>query len=183
MRTVMRIMGGIVALSALSILGATDVAAQNVEAIMRAQERLELTQDQLASLDAIRKQAVEDRTAEMAQMEEMRSQLAAGLIERSDLMALQEERRDERRATAEQRREQIEAVLTEGQRDQLQEMRARRDRVAAGPRAGQRPGVGGPGPAPRGQPGLAPRGRPRAPGPAGPAGPAGPRRRLPPRAL
>lgn len=177
MTRVMKIMGGIVALSALSILGTTDVAAQNVEAIMRAQERLELTEDQLASLDAIRQQAVQERTAAMAEREEMRSRLDAGLVERSEVMALAERQRDARQATAEQRRERIDAVLTDSQREQLQEMRSRQNRMARGARPGPRPGVGRPGLAPRGRPGVAPRGRPGGRGAAGPAGPRRPARR------
>ncbi len=143
--------GGLIAMTALVMMGATEVTAQSIESIMRAQERLELTDEQLETLEALRREAVQERTAEMAEREELRSQLAAGQIQRSDLMAFTEERRDARRTMAEQRRERIEAVLTE---EQLESLEQARRRGRAGVRPGGRPGLDGPGFAPRGRAGF-----------------------------
>ena len=147
-----KVTGGIVALGALAVMGATDVSAQNVESIMRARERLELTEGQIESLDAIRREAVQSRTAEMSELQEMRSQLEAGQIQRSELMAFMEDRREGRQEAVEQQRERVEAILTEDQLETLQQMRQRQRRVGARP--GGRPGMDGPGFAPRGRAGF-----------------------------
>ena len=118
-----KVTGGIVALGALVVMGATEVSAQNVESIMRARERLELTDSQIESLDALRKETVRSRTEEMAELQEMRSQLEAGQIRRSELMAFMEERREGRQDAVGQQRERVEAILTEDQLEQLQQMR------------------------------------------------------------
>jgi TolA-binding protein len=154
-----RIVGTTIVLSALATLGVTEIAAQNVESIMRARERLELTVEQLESLEALRREAVQEQTAEMAELQELRSQLDAGQIQRSELMAFLEERREQRQALVEQRRERIEAVLTEDQLESLQQMRRRTGRM--GVRPGGRPGMDGPGFAPRGRAGLRGLQRPR----------------------
>ena len=151
--------GGFVALSALAVMGATEIAAQNIESIMRAQERLELTEDQLEGLEALRRQAVQERTAEMAEREELKSQLEAGQIQRSELMAFMEERREARQSVAEERRARVEALLTEDQLESLQQMR-RGSRM--GNRPGGRSGMDGPGFAPRGR-AAAPQGLRRGP--------------------
>jgi len=146
-----RIRGGAVVVGAIVALGAADVAAQGVEQVMRERERLELTEDQLTRLDELRRESVEQRTAGMTQLQELRSQLAAGQIRRSEMMAFMEDRRDERQTLAEQRREQIEAVLTEAQLETLQDLRRRNRRAEMGVRPGGRPGMDGPGFAPRGR--------------------------------
>lgn len=160
-----KVTGGIIALGALAVMGATKVSAQNVESIMRARERLELTDDQIESLDALRREVVQERTTEMAELAEMRSQLEAGQIQRSDLMAFMEDRREDRQGAVEQNRERVEAILTEDQLETLQQMRQRQRRMGARP--GGRSGMDGPGFAPRGRAGV--------------GGPEGPRRG-PPRA-
>jgi hypothetical protein len=146
------IRGGIIALGALAILSAADIAAQDIESIMRARERLELTEGQLQSLEAIRRATVQERATEMAEMQELRSQLDAGQIQRSQVMAFMEERAETRQATAEQRRGQLEAVLDESQLEMVREMRRRGGRM--GVRPGGRPGTDGPGFAPRGRAGF-----------------------------
>ena len=161
-----KINGGMVALSALAVLGATDVSAQIVESIMRARERLELTEVQIESLDNIRRETVEERTTEMAEMQELRSQLDAGQIRRSDLMAFMEERQEARAAVNDQRRARVETVLTESQLEMVQEMRRRGGRSGVGVRPGGRPGRDGPGSVARRSAGVGPhrpfRGPPRA---------------------
>jgi hypothetical protein len=144
--------GGLVALGALLVLGATDTAAQNIESIMRARERLELTEDQLESLDALRREAVQQRTAEMAERQELSSRLEAGQIQRSEVMAFMEERRDQRQAQAEVRRQRLESVLSAEQLESIQQMRRQRGRMGARP--GGRSGTDGPGFAPRERAGI-----------------------------
>jgi hypothetical protein len=146
------IKGGIIAMGALAVFGATEIAAQDIESIMRARERLELTEDQLEGLESMRREAVQERTTEMAEAEELRSQLDAGQIQRSDVMAFMEERREDRQALGEQRRAGIEAVLSESQQEMVQEMRQRRRRTGAS--LGGRSGTDGPGFAPRGRAGV-----------------------------
>ncbi|HUG37579.1 MAG TPA: Spy/CpxP family protein refolding chaperone [Candidatus Limnocylindrales bacterium] len=144
----------------LLVLGAAPMEAQSVEAIMRARERLELTEQQVQQLDAIRREAVAQRSTDMAQIAEVRSQLEAGQIRRSELMAAQEDRQEARQARAEERRASIDAVLTDEQRETVQQMRRRVDRARPGiGRAGVgRQGIGrsGPGFGPRARPGFAP---------------------------
>ena len=155
-----------IAACALAVFGARGVAAQGVERIMQAREELALTDDQITGLDAIRREFVQERTAEMAEMAELRSQLEAGQIQRSDVMAAQEDRV----AATEGR---VDAVLTEVQRTQVEQMRTRADRVRGrrqdiapnGP-GGFGGGAGRPGFAPGGRGGFGPGGR----GPASPRG-------------
>jgi hypothetical protein len=152
--------GGIFALSALIALGAAEVSAQSVEVILRNREELELTEQQVQQLDAIRREMVQERTEEMAERSELRSQLASGLIRESQVMAAREERQEGAQARIEQRRERVDAVLTEAQRDEVRTLRrqATRGRMAAagarGPGQGGRPGFAPGRGAQRGQPGL-----------------------------
>jgi len=147
---------GLLALGALLLVGATDIGAQetaddasrpalrrgvDVESIMSMRERLALTEDQLAALDAIRSETVRLRTAEMAEGAEMRSRLRAGLIRPSEMMAFMEDRRDANAGVAEERRERIEAVLDEAQLESLRELRSGGRAFMRG-RAGVRGGRG-----------------------------------------
>jgi hypothetical protein len=132
------------------------IAAQGVEAIMRARETLALTEDQISRLDAIRREVVAQRSAEQAEIAELRSQLSAGQIRQSELMAAQEERADAAQGRAEDVRTRVDAVLTEEQRAQVEQLRVRGQRVGAR------------------RPGFAPGGRG---GPGGGFGPVGPRGR------
>lgn len=150
-------------------VGSAAVEAQNVESVLRARERLELTEQQVQQLDQIRRAAVQERAAEMARMSELRSQLEAGQIRRSELMAAMEDQQDARRARAEERRASLQSILTDEQRASLEEMRRRAPRG--------RPGVGSRGDARRG-PRMGPA-QGRGPGfrsgpPGGRAGPGGP---------
>ena len=153
----------LIVLSALMAMGALDVAAQQaggrerrrpargagVEAIMQMRDRLELTEGQIAELEEIRRETVARRSAEMAEMAEMRSRLRAGEIRRSELMAFMEDRRDANAGVAEEQRARVDAVLSEEQLAAVQEMRTRargdmrgRQGVRRGPRGGVRPGAG-----------------------------------------
>jgi len=162
-----------IAACALAVLGAKGVAAQGVERLMQAREELALTEDQVARLDAIRRETVAQRSAETAEMAELRSQLAAGQIQRSQVIAAQEDRAAAAEGRLEERQARIDAVLTEVQRTQVEQMRTRADRVRGG-RQGVAPG--GPGGAGAGRPGFAPGGRGGfGPGGLGPRGPRGQR--------
>ncbi|HET9947700.1 MAG TPA: Spy/CpxP family protein refolding chaperone [Longimicrobiales bacterium] len=116
----------------LAMAGAGGVEAQSVESILRARERLELTEDQVSRLDQIRAREVEARAAEEARIAELRSQLAAGQIRRSELMAAIEERQDARRARAEERRAEVDSILTEEQRATAERLRVRAGRPGPG---------------------------------------------------
>lgn len=91
-----------------------------VEMILRQREALELTEAQVGSLEALRQEAVRERSAHAAEMAELLSRARAGQVERE---ALREELRARRQAAVEaerQLRERVEAVLTEAQRERLQ---------------------------------------------------------------
>jgi chromosome segregation ATPase len=150
------VVGAFVALGLLIAGGS--LAAQGVEAILRARGTLALTEDQISRLDAIRREVVAERSAAQAEMAELRSQLSAGQIRQSQLMAAQEERADAAQGRAEDVRARVDAVLTEDQRAQVEQLRTR----------GQRGGARRPGMARGGRGGF---------GPGGGVGPAGPRGR------
>ena len=167
---------GAIVLGALTVLSAIPASGQGVEAIMRGRETLELTDDQINRLDAIRREIVSQRSAEMAELAELRSRLAAGQIRQSEVMAAQEDRQAAAEGRAQERRARIDAVLTEEQRASVEQIRTRGDRVrdrrqglAPGDRAGFGrggfgPGRGGPA-GPRGLRGNAPGRGPRRFGP------------------
>lgn len=86
-------------------------AGIDVESIMSMRDGLELTDQQIGQLDAWRGERVTQRSEERARMDDMRSQLRAGQIERSDVMAYMEERRDALRTSQEQSRTRLEGIL------------------------------------------------------------------------
>jgi LTXXQ motif family protein len=148
--TMKRMTGGLLVLATVMATGAADLTAQRerrgmqmrgdqgqrggVEMIMQARERLELTDAQISQLDALRRTGVARRTAAMAEMAELQSQLTAGQIQRSEVMAAMEARRDESDGIARAHRTQIESILTEAQRESLQQAAQQRGRAQ---RAGQ----------------------------------------------
>jgi len=117
-----------------------------VEAIMRMRERLELTDAQISELDGLRSQGVTRRNAQMATMAELRSRMAAGEIQRSEIIATMEAQREGADGIREQHRARIDAILTEGQRESLQQMQ----RVGRAFQAGRAAGAARGGPAGRG---------------------------------
>lgn len=116
--------------------------APAVEAVLRLRERLQLTEDQVARLDEIRGRRVEERLAARARMEEVRSRLRAGTIERENaadaLRTLRAERLDRRQ----EERGEIESLLSESQRSELDRLRAERRAFERGRRVGLREGEG-----------------------------------------
>lgn len=171
----MRTMTSALALAALMALAApTDGVAQRgprgdrgpgmrqgggVEMVMRMRSQLELTDDQVERLDAIRQESVERRAAHQAEMAELRSQVVAGERTRDELREVAAARRQAAQAMRDAQRERVESVLTEDQLQQVQVMRARAEgfrrgradegrgqRSQRGACDGRRPlGPGGPG--------------------------------------
>jgi uncharacterized membrane protein YgcG len=146
------------ALSALTLISAANISAQsetesergrrgmrrsaNAETVMSMREHLELTEYQIAQLDAIRADDVTRQNATRAELGEMSSKLQAGQIRRSEMMAFMENRRDAAMATAGDLEARIQGVLTETQLGSLEETRARRQAGARG-RASARGGRSG----------------------------------------
>lgn len=155
-----------VVLSVLIALGATELRAQDTpvepdrrgaratspELIMSMRGRLELTDEQLAALDRIRAEAVERRSSDRAAMAEALSRFRAGETTRSELRSTMNDLRTRAPQAADNRRAQIEGILTEAQLDTLSELRERRRAIRSG-RPGawrrDRPGM-------RGRPGMRP---------------------------
>lgn len=109
------------------------------EAVLGMRARLGLTKAQIDRLGALRREAVAERTAELSEMLELRSQLWAGDINRDEFAAKTEGRRAAVRSRAATRQNQVREVLTEEQREKLTELR----RSAADRRMGEgRPGRG-----------------------------------------
>ena len=140
----MKRMGSLVAMAAIAVVGATDVAAQQgrrgsadgpgmrgnrngagpgIERILSLRENLELTDGQIAELDDIRKQSVSQRTGMQSRMTELRSELEAGNIKRSELMAAMEDFREAGQEVSSQHRARVEEILTEDQVAKLGELR------------------------------------------------------------
>jgi hypothetical protein len=135
-----RFRGGLLALSALTMFGAADIAAQNeaeaergrrgmrraesAEMIMSMRERLALTEEQIASLDVIRAERVEQRSMAQTDMAEMRSRLQAGQIRQSEMMAFTEDRRDGFAQSDGVQRQRLEAILDQTQLETLQQRRS-----------------------------------------------------------
>lgn len=154
-----RTMRSALVVALLSATGTSGVTAQDqpaervrirstpaVEAVIRMRERLELTEAQIVDLDAIRRESVARRSAGSAELAELRSQRAAGLIERSEVMAFLEERRVADREYAAERQQRVEAILDGAQLESVQELRQRGRAFARGrmgPRRGGRPGFRG----------------------------------------
>lgn len=94
-----------------------------IERIMRMRDALELTDDQVRRFDELRQEVLEHRVERMRQMVELHSEVAAGLVEREEVREQVISLRNGMRETAEQRREQVMAILTDEQKEQLQSAR------------------------------------------------------------
>ena len=148
------------------------------EQIMRMRDRLQLTDEQINQLDDVRRENVQRRTATMAEMAELRSQVTAGQINRSDVMSRLKGRREEGQAMAKPG-ELVMSILTDQQREILGEAKMRSPKARSGKTRGMR-GRGGPAGF-RGSKGGRAGMRGRRGAPRGPRGPGtdhrGPRRR------
>lgn len=154
--------GGVMIL-ALLVLGAPDLTAQRgrrgpgiradrgrvagVERVLRLREQLELSEAQIEELDAIRREGVQRQAAQQAERAELESRLRAGQIERVELRDPTEARRESRIEEAAAQTERVDVVLTDAQRESLDQLGVRRRafvtaRASArrGGRLGIRPG-------------------------------------------
>ena len=117
------------------------------EQIMRMRDRLQLTDEQINQLDDVRRENVQRRTATMAEMAELRSQVTAGQINRSDVMSRLKGRREEGQAMAKPG-ELVMSILTDQQREILGEAKSpagfRGPKGGRSGRPGMRGGRGGP---------------------------------------
>lgn len=112
--------------------------APGVEGILRMRDRLELTDDQVARLDALRSERVQERAAISSEMAEVRSQLRAGTLDRAEARGRRSDAAEARRASAEQARAEVESLLTDDQRATVQQLQAQRRAFEAGRRSGMR---------------------------------------------
>lgn len=92
-----------------------------VEAILQQKEQLELTDAQVRSLDQIRQEAVQRRTAQQAQVAELSSKVRAGQVEAAEFRAQAQARREAAAEFQKQQQERVEGILTEAQRQKVQE--------------------------------------------------------------
>ena len=115
----------------------------DVENIMSMRDRLELDDQQIGQLDAWRAERVTRRNEERAQIDEMRSQLRAGQITRSDMMAYMADRRDAMLGTQEDSRVRIEGILDTSQMQMYEGVLRERRAFARGRASGMRGGRGG----------------------------------------
>lgn len=162
-------------LTAVLTLGVGDAAAQDeerrrgprgvidVEGIMSMRERLELDDAQIGQLEVWRGERLAQLSEERARMDDMRSRMRAGQIERSEMMAYMQERRDALLGSRNNdSRARLEGILNERQLQTfdgiVRERRAfARGRASAG--RGGRPGMRGGRPGMRGSgPGMRPGG-------------------------
>jgi Spy/CpxP family protein refolding chaperone len=151
----MKMTGGVLAVAALIAMGSTDAAAQRagpgraemgmrqragVEMLMRMRDRLELTEDQIAKLDAMRQEGVERRKAQMESMLEMRSRIAAGETDQAEAREAMRAMRESHAAMRDAQKEKVDAILTDAQRESLAQMRGRARAFMAGRAMGMRQG-------------------------------------------
>lgn len=102
------------------------VGMASVEAVLRQRDELELTDQQVAQLEAIRKEEVMRRQNESREQIDLESRFQAGMLDRDAWRDEMEKRSDARTTAARSVRDRIENILTEEQRDQLEERRFRR---------------------------------------------------------
>lgn len=107
--------------------------AAPVERAIRLADELELTADQLAQLEAIRVETLEQRTAQAAVLMALRSEVAAGMREPE---AMRQQLAEQWRGTADAResvRDRFNEILTGDQREELQRMSRRATARQRGP--------------------------------------------------
>jgi Spy/CpxP family protein refolding chaperone len=123
-----------------------NAGAPGIEGVMRMRDRLELTEAQIQQLEQIRQEAVERRNAHRSQMDELRSRVMAGQADAAELREQIEANRANSEEIRQAERERVEAILNEGQRNQLQQMRDRAQAFRMGRRSalrGEGRGMGG----------------------------------------
>jgi Spy/CpxP family protein refolding chaperone len=93
-----------------------------VEAALRMREQLKLNESQVSQLESLRKQAVEQRQNEAREMIDLSSRIEAGLLDRDAARKQMESRREAIKGVMEQRRAQLEKILTPEQREEFLRM-------------------------------------------------------------
>ncbi len=132
-----RSMGGAVLFAAMVALAPADVDAQvgprgarvlgpplrggGVELILSQRKGLELTDDQVTQLDQIRQEAVRRRTEHQGQMAELRSKVRSGQESPATLLEQVQARRQVALAMQEAQRTQVESILNDAQKEELQD--------------------------------------------------------------
>ena len=119
--------------------GVGDRQGLQVERLMAIAEELDLTEAQLDELDALRQAQLALRQERSNERLRIRSESAAGQLDRADVRERMQEGRAEARANAESVQEQLEGILSIDQREELlelrtQSMRHRRGMRSRGPR-------------------------------------------------
>ncbi|NNF28643.1 MAG: hypothetical protein HKN73_15570 [Gemmatimonadetes bacterium] len=106
--------------------GGAGPASPMVERALRLGDEIGLSQDQRIELESLRLSILAERQTAAAQLMALRSEVQAGIREpeamRQEMEALREAAETER----DSRRDQVQEILTEEQRDQLQELGRRR---------------------------------------------------------
>ena len=92
------------------------------EHALRDRERLDLTEDQVARLDALRQSELERVAMLEREAHELMSRMRAGLADRDSTRARLRER-EEAEAGLEEAREQLDGILTDDQREELSHRR------------------------------------------------------------
>jgi hypothetical protein len=125
---------------------ADSLRGPGAEGILRLKDQLALTDDQVKRLDQLREEVVKQRTAHMAQMEELRSKLLAGEIKPEDLRTQMQAQRDATASVRAQQLQRAQGVLNDAQRQKIDELQAQARAFRMGRRSamrGGRPGVMG----------------------------------------
>lgn len=144
---------------------ADSLRGPGVEGVLRLKDQLALTDNQVKQLNQIREDVVKQRTAHMAQMEELRSKLRAGEIKPEELRKAMQAQRDATAPWREQQLKRVQAVLNDTQKQKIEELQARARAFRMGRRSAMRGGrmgrmggrgamMGGRGFAPRMQHGM-----------------------------
>lgn len=91
----------------------------SVEQALRLRDTLQLTDDQVAQLQALRQEAVADRQAAMEHLIDARSRFRAGQTTWEEFSDELESRQQEAQSMVDERQEQLSGILTEDQGEQL----------------------------------------------------------------
>ena len=115
-----------------------------VERLLRLRDRLELTEDQVSRLDALRGEVVAQRGQNAAELEELRSQLRAGTLDRPEARERMQALREDRRSMVDRSRAAVEDILDDEQEAEMEAIQAQRRAFEAGRRSGLRDRTRGP---------------------------------------
>src|SRR5262245_557608 len=92
----------------------------SVENILRRKDDLKLTDQQIAQIEALRKEEVARRQDEARELIELQSRAAAGLMDRTEFRDAMEKQDDAQRLAARNVRNRLEKILTNEQLEQIQ---------------------------------------------------------------